>query len=235
MECDRYGFQYQAKPTPQDDLRRRVLLADGRRGLVDIRGNPFVRFSSNESHSQLYGVSLGEGTAGVGPDREHPFVVRNTRIWDTLWGFRPEVPALFVADMAIDRSRYGIFHSVGDHHAYQGLSIRQTFAAGSGTLATPEDEVRVARDDASPITIVTFVSRAVEGRRVVRGTASDNGLIRRVVVNGCQAHALAPGFAEWEVRVIDPQDGRITAQAEDSSGNFEVVPHLVKLDSDKPR
>jgi len=32
----------------------------------------------------------------------------------------------------------------------------------------------------------------------VRGTTSDNGMVRRVVVNGKEARVVSPNFAEWE-------------------------------------
>ena len=70
-----------------------MLGPDGRRTEVDIRTLPFVRFQGNEAHAQIYGMNLGEGVDGVGPDASHPFLVREMRIWDTYWAFRPGAPA----------------------------------------------------------------------------------------------------------------------------------------------
>src|SRR5690349_5883378 len=97
VECDRYGFRFEATPLattdtalkvdqPEDtpetfDLHRAIRQPDGSRQNVDIRTLPFVRFEGNEAHSQLYGINLGEGVRGVGPDARHPFILRNTRLW----------------------------------------------------------------------------------------------------------------------------------------------------------
>ena len=229
VECDRYGFRYEATASPGGDLRRRVILSGGRSAEVDIRTLPFVRFEGNEAHAQLYGVNLGEGTEGVGPDRDHPLVMRQTRIWDSFWAFRPEVPNLSVDGMAIERCRYGVFHARGDGHAYRDATIRRTYLAGSVAPPRRAADDRAIRDDAPPTTIVTFVAAPKDGARLVRGTASDNGSIRRVVVNGREARAVAPGFAQWEVSVDDPKDGVVTAHAEDEAGNIEDDPHCVKL------
>ena len=61
---------------------------------------------------------------------------------------------------------------------------------------------------------------------VVRGSAADNGTVRRVVVNGREARALSANFAEWEVTVELPADCKLTAHAEDAAGNKEPRPHV---------
>jgi hypothetical protein len=60
-------------------------------------------------------------------------------------------------------------------------------------------------------------ARPAEGKRAVRGTTSDNGPVKRVLVNGKEARAVAGNFAEWE------------AYAEDGAGNVEKRPHVVAL------
>jgi hypothetical protein len=63
----------------------------------------------------------------------------------------------------------------------------------------------------------------------VRGTTSDSGTVRRVSVNGKEARALRPNFAEWEVVVPLSEGGlELTAFAEDAAGNVEPRPHQVK-------
>jgi hypothetical protein len=83
-------------------------------------------------------------------------------------------------------------------------------------------------DDLPPATVVTRVT--VEGTRVVvRGTTSDNGVVTKVLVNGREARALSPNFAEWEVVLagVEPGALRLSAHAEDAAGNVERRPHLV--------
>lgn len=122
-----YGFRYEATPTSALKLVLPVMQSDGSEADVDIRTLPFVRFEDNEVHSSqgLYGFNLGEGVQRVGPDARHPFVVRNTKIWNVHYGFRPQVPSLLVENMTI-QSHYGVYHPNFDNHVYRNLTIRQS-------------------------------------------------------------------------------------------------------------
>jgi hypothetical protein len=309
-ECDGYGYRFEATPTEGLDLHMPVQQPDGRLQAVDIRTLPFVRFADNEAHSILYGLNLGEGMDNVGPDLRHPFVLRNTRLWNAQWAFRPDAPSMIVENMDIYGSRYGIFQPIYDHHAYHGLTINQTEVPGghpfitigqvpdglefkdaqdrgrlpSGAavekrlgpgdylrgraitkalttsppgeakarfvkqsadpLATPPPEPPSAPlsstafprpldpvDDLPPATVITFTGRTTDGRLVVRGTTSDNGTVRRVLVNGQEARPLAPNFSEWEIALegAGSHQLQLSAYAEDSAGNVEKLPHVVSL------
>ena len=81
-------------------------------------------------------------------------------------------------------------------------------------------------DDLPPATVITQVSRTADGKWRIRGVASDNGVIKTVIVNGRPATATAPNFAEWEV-VLEAADA-ITAHAEDAAGNVETHAHIVE-------
>jgi hypothetical protein len=84
-------------------------------------------------------------------------------------------------------------------------------------------------DDLPPATVITAVVAAPGGKVIVRGVASDNGVITKVVANGREAKALSPNFAEWEC-VLEgvPRGGlRIEAHAKDAAGNVEKRPHVV--------
>ncbi len=234
VECDRYGFRYEAVTSPADDLRKQVLLTSGHRETVDIRTLPFVRFLDNEAHAQLYGIDLGEGSHSVGPDPDHLFVLQNTRIWDCSWAFRTDVPNLFVDGLSIDRCRYGVSHASDGYRAYRNTTIRRCYLAGA-VPAPAADETHQVRDDSSPITVVTFVASPRNGQRLVRGTSADNGEIRRVLVNGCEARSVAPGFTEWEIAIDEPSDGIISAGAEDISGNIETDPHRIRVGIPSPK
>jgi hypothetical protein len=48
-----------------------------------------------------------------------------------------------------------------------------------------------------------------------------------VVVNGREAKAAAPNFAEWQVE-LEAGEPTLTAHAEDAAGNVEKTPHVVK-------
>ena len=84
-------------------------------------------------------------------------------------------------------------------------------------------------DDQPPATVITQISRTKEGKVLVRGVSSDDGVIRTVVVNGRPATATAANFAQWEI-VLDagPNERKITAHAEDAAGNIETHAHVVE-------
>jgi hypothetical protein len=167
---------------------------------------------------------------------------------------------MMVDDMRIQNSRYGIFLEVHDRHAYRGLLISETenpttslgaYALGEragkrprATEAAGESGAPVGTreagvfphpltpvDDLPPATVITRTVEAPGGRLIVQGTASDNGSIRRVRVNGREAKATAPNFAEWEITLDRPRSGArtLTAQAEDAAGNVEKLAHTLRL------
>ncbi|HLY12542.1 MAG TPA: G8 domain-containing protein [Planctomycetota bacterium] len=342
-ENDRYGYRFEASPSRELKLTMPVLQPDGRPREVDIRTLPFVRFEDNESHSEgLYGFNLGEGVDRVGPDVQHPLIVRNLRLWDVHYAFRPEIPSVLAEDVRILRAVYGVYHPDFNHHVYRRLYIGDTVAEPfnrghdddnvqygpftvdglvlercSGTLiqvsqhsptknasahfravefrdntrsvpayvdTTPNGQpkdpppddlipyyfhdwygpgrtaklltaqmverandgleyregpapflgrhLRMAEardvefpdllspvDDLPPATIITSVSKGI-----VRGTTADNGAVKRVLVNGQEAKATAPNFAQWEIALGDTS--RVEAWAEDAAGNVETNHHV---------
>jgi hypothetical protein len=83
-------------------------------------------------------------------------------------------------------------------------------------------------DDLPPTTVVTHVSQA-GGALTVRGTTADNGTVKRVLVNGREARATAPNFAEWELVLDAAGPVELTAVAEDAAGNVEQNPMTVAV------
>jgi hypothetical protein len=238
-DCDRYGYRYEATPCGDGRLIRPVLGPDGRRDEVDIRTLPFVQFRGNEAHAQIYGMNMGEGVDGVGPGEAHPYLVRDTKIWDTYWAFHPGAPSIVIDGMDVFSSRYGVFPAVYDPRVrtYGRASFKRV--ANSGVLPASPTVPPGARaplplgvDDRPPSTVITHVSDRGDGRLIVRGSTADEGRVRRVLVNGQEARALAPDFLEWEA-VLDPRPGgapaTVTAYAEDAAGNVEVRRHVVRM------
>lgn len=127
-ECGQYGFRYEATPSSALKLDFNIRQPDGSKKKVDVRTLPFQRFEDNEVHSVhgLYGVNLGEGVNRVGPDSKHPFIVKNLKIWDTHYGFRPQVPNLLVENLHIDHVSYGVYHPNYDNHVYKNVYIGHT-------------------------------------------------------------------------------------------------------------
>lgn len=358
-----YGFFFEARATDRFNLTLPVARPDGTRRPVDIRTLPFVRFSDNETHcNNTVGFNLGEGVGQVGPDAQHPFVIRNLKIWrEGYYAFRPMAPSLLVEGLQITGGAYGIYHPNFDRHVYRevrftdnsmpfapgyngasiqsggltvdGLTfdygygggpviflsennptgkgeshfrnvrvikrkysrwtmtgrfdyretyegIRQTWTGvpiyfhdyfGPGktakVLSVGAQEVvyggekfreeaqltgkttRVAEvrdvpfpmlldpvDDLPPTTVITQV-RKVDGNLLVRGTTADNGVVKKVVVNGREARALSANFAEWEaVLALDKaRELKLTAYAEDAAGNVESRSHMLVFRSERTR
>ena len=55
----------------------------------------------------------------------------------------------------------------------------------------------------------------------------DNGVVKRVLVNGIEAKPVRENFAEWEALV--PPATTVQAHAEDMAGNVEKLPHEVRV------
>src|SRR5262249_30025134 len=81
-------------------------------------------------------------------------------------------------------------------------------------------------DDLPPTTVITHVRNLADGKFTVRGVTADNGTVKRVLVNGKEAKALAPNFAEWEIHLENV--ARLEAHAKDAAGNVEQNPHVVR-------
>lgn len=127
VENGEYGFRYEATASRSLPLVFAIQQPDGSQRDVDIRTLPFVRCEDNEIHSGigLYGFNLGEGVNRVGPDTRHPFVIRNLKIWDQHYAFRPQAPSLLVENLHIHRAAYGVYHPNYDNHVYRTVSISE--------------------------------------------------------------------------------------------------------------
>jgi hypothetical protein len=245
-ECDEYGYFFQAARTKDFDPELFVQQPDGSKKKVDIRTLPFVRFEDNEAHCQRrHAFNLGGGVPfgkpnvdGVGPDAQHPFVIRNLKVWNVHWALHPVAPSLLLDGLDVRNAEYGVWRPVYRRHAYRGLtfadvpaSTRYAFADGAPPEPVDYPKPLAPVDDLPPITVITHVRPAGAGRLAVRGTTADNGAVAKVLVNGRPARALRDNFAEWEVVLTDipPGEVRLTAQAEDAAGNVEKRPHVLRV------
>jgi hypothetical protein len=86
-------------------------------------------------------------------------------------------------------------------------------------------------DDLPPATAITDVRPLSAGRVMVRGTTSDNGVVKKVVVNGREARLSQGLSGEWEVVLegVRPGELTVTAHGEDAAGNVEKMPHVVRV------
>jgi hypothetical protein len=243
VECDQYGFRFEAPAGAGLESGLLVRGCDGKRKSVDIRTLPFLRCEGNEAHAQRrYGFNLGggpgNGTKGgvgeVGPDSRHPFVIRDLRVWDAHWAIALAAPGVLMDGADIARSNFGLWRPHYERHAYRNLKVFQTawaFFAETGTRPDPNrfpaplDPV----DDRPPFTVMTRVSRTPGGGLLVQGSTVDDGSVRAVLVNGRKARPLAADYSRWEAAIDLAGSGtgpvELVAAAEDCAGNRELTPH----------
>jgi hypothetical protein len=246
-ECDEYGYFFQVVKTPAFDPVLAIRQPDGTKKPVDIRKLPFVRFEDNEAHCQRrHAFSLGGSAGGfggptigdVGPDARHPFVIRNLKSWNVHWAIHPVSPSVLLDNMDIYNAEYGVWRPVYNRHAYRGIKMSdvpdRTQYAFVSTGKAPNEDADYPKpldpvDDLPPVTVITHVRKIDANTIMVRGTTTDNGTVKRVLVNGQEAKPLAPNFLEWEVVLKNVADVKISAHAEDAAGNVEKRPHVYSL------
>jgi hypothetical protein len=245
VECDRYGFRFDAPEAAGVELVLPVRLPDGQRKKVDIRTLSFLRFDGNEAHAQRrYGLNLGgggENRAGggvgeVGPDVRHPFLIENLQVWEAHWALSPAGPGVLVDGFDVSECNYGFWRAHHDRQNYRGVVFHRTrFPTGEGIGLEPDHRVYPASltpvDDRPPVTVITYVGPVKDGRVLVRGSTVDDAAVRCVRVNGREARSLAPNFLHWEVTVdgMSARPPTLTAIAEDAAGNVERVAHQVPI------
>lgn len=241
-ECDEYGYFFQAAKTPDFDPVLPIRQPDGAFRETDIRTLPFVRFEDNEAHCHRRhafnlggGVPFGEpNVGGVGPDAQHPFVIRNFRVWNFHWAIHPVSPSVILDGFDAYDGEYGIWRPEYVRHAYRELSfgkvkpeLHYAFVDGESPVGRADFPAPLTPiDDLPPTTVITHVLAAEPGKLLVRGTTSDNGQVSKVTLNGQDVRQLAPNVAEWELTLDAPSDGTLTAAAIDAAGNVELTPHV---------
>lgn len=113
---------------------------------------------------------------------------------------------------------------LGDGNAYREIPL----VTGNRSRVAEVQDVEFPKlldpvDDRPPTTVITHVSQSAAGEFRVRGTTSDNGPVKKVLVNNREAKSTASDFAEWEI-VLDGAElaeTKLTADAEDAAGNIE--------------
>lgn len=252
VECDEDGFRYEVVKREDFDPVLPILQHDGTVEKVDVRTLPFVRFDGNEAHCQrLFGINLGGFTAtntgsnakerdvdGVGPDPQHPFILRNTKIWNTHWAFHGSAPCVKIEDAEIHDCAYGLWRCVMHRHEYLRVNFSQVnttvfFPRGAGDsnyIYSTKDYFDLEPvDDLPPITVITRVEPVSSHSVRVTGVTSDNFDVAQVTVNDLPVISREGNYQEWEILLPVPESRqiRLVAQGKDAEGNQELLPHTL--------
>ena len=59
----------------------------------------------------------------VGPDTRHPHIVRNFKVWETHYAFRPHTPTMLIENLRIYRTVYGVYRPAFDNHVYRNVHL----------------------------------------------------------------------------------------------------------------
>ncbi len=248
-ECDEDGFRLEVFADEDFNPTLSILQPDGSHSDVDIRTLPFVRFDGNEAHCQrLFGVNLGgfpsrkptgkkvnPDVGGVGPDKSTPFVLRNTKVWDTHWAFHSGAPSVRIEGFDMHDCAYGIWRCIVEQHEY----LQMTFSQVNTTVFYPRAKAAAyeessenyydlsPKDQLPPVTVITDIRDLGEGMVRVTGFTSDNYDVNAVYVNDRVATPTEDNFATWQIDLPLGAEGKINliAYAEDKNDNKETLAH----------
>jgi hypothetical protein len=122
-ENDEYGYRFELAKTSNFDPICNIRTPTGERKSVDVRTLPFLRFEDNESHSEgLYSFNFGDDRNGsVHGDRQHPFIARNLRAWQTHYVLRPNLQFFLMDGLDVKDGVYGVYHPDYDSHVYRRI------------------------------------------------------------------------------------------------------------------
>jgi hypothetical protein len=125
-ENDRYGFKFELRgKSHRFDPEMRLRMPDGEQRTVDVRTLPFIRFEENEAHCDgLYAMNLGDESnknPSVHGDREHPFIARNLKIWESHYALRPNLQYFLMDGLVAWNGVYGIYNPDYDAHVYRNI------------------------------------------------------------------------------------------------------------------
>jgi len=124
-ENDRYGYHCQILKSPAFDPVLRLRGPDGKVAARDVRTLPFLRFEDNEAHGDgLFGFRFGDEVHGsVSGDREHPFIAKNLRAWESHYAIRPNARFFLLDGLRVKNAAFGIYHPDSDAHVYRDVEF----------------------------------------------------------------------------------------------------------------
>ncbi|MFT7641461.1 MAG: hypothetical protein ACI9G1_003209 [Pirellulaceae bacterium] len=143
-ENDQYGFRYDMQHSKYFNSTLGVRMPDGKTREVDVRTIPNWRFEDNESHTEgVAGMVVAcngssqpdtsvndqkmldriNGIDWTGPDTQHPHIIRNFKIWEAHYAFRPQSPSMLIDGLRIDRVSYGVYRPAFDNQVYRNVHL----------------------------------------------------------------------------------------------------------------
>lgn len=84
------------------------------------------------------------GKPAVRGDRQHPFIVRNLRAWESHYALRPNVTFFLLDGLRVNNAAFGIYHPDYDAHVYRDIGFENVTAE---PLNGGHDEESLAHGD----------------------------------------------------------------------------------------
>lgn len=141
---EEYGYRYDCQKTRQFDCVLPIRQADGSTKDTDVRTIPIWRFEDNEAHTEgFYGMVVAANGGNqpdspiqddafmeqirqidwTGPDARHPHTIRNLKVWQAHYAFRPHSPNMLMENVRLDHAAYGVYRPAFENHVYTNLHI----------------------------------------------------------------------------------------------------------------
>jgi hypothetical protein len=143
-ENDSYGYRYDMQHSKYFNSTLPITMPDGMTKQVDVRTIPNWRFDDNEAHcdrgagmviacngdqqpdtnindqQMLDRIKAVDWTA---PDARHPHIVRNLKVWETHYAFRPQSPSMLIDGLRIYLTNYGVYRPAFDNQVYRKVHL----------------------------------------------------------------------------------------------------------------
>jgi G8 domain len=135
---DHYGYFFDIAT---DKVVLPLRMPDGAIRQQDVLRIPFFRFEDNEAHTHhLYGFKFGDDRISrlLRGDRQHPFIVRNLKVWETHYNLQPSLAYFLLDGLKLSGGTYGVYRPEYDHHVYRNLSFHHIGLRGLGRAGSAD-------------------------------------------------------------------------------------------------
>jgi hypothetical protein len=195
-ENDEYGYRYDMQHSKYFNSTLPIRMPDGKTRDVDVRTIANWRFEDNESHTEgvagmvvacnggsqpdtpIYDQQMLDRIKAIdwtGPDTRHPHIVRNFKIWEAHYAFRPHSPSMLIDGLRIHGVAYGVYRPAFDNQVYRNVHLTR---AGGEPFNRGMDDAssQVGRITVDGLTVDDFSSGG-QGAPAIQ--MSDNNLSGR--------------------------------------------------------